>query len=169
MLGMYHSCCRWWKDGMKWKVFIYLTPNQWEEKQVIYFIFSWQTVISFLVVSPLPHESTDETQYRKRVCLCVQAAAEEKPAWSVLRDDFMMGATMKDWDKDSDREEADTHSGWAVGESDSDWQTPSIQKGLCAAGCDAFRDSLGNRNLDPENSLRNILHMSVSRNDYIRI
>ncbi|XP_029688240.1 RRP15-like protein isoform X2 [Takifugu rubripes] len=34
------------------------------------------------------------------------AAAEEKPAWSVLRDDFMMGATMKDWDKESDTEEA---------------------------------------------------------------
>ncbi|XP_060937219.1 RRP15-like protein [Limanda limanda] len=33
------------------------------------------------------------------------AAAEEKPAWSALRDDFMMGATMKDWDKDSDKEE----------------------------------------------------------------
>ncbi|XP_044062494.1 RRP15-like protein isoform X2 [Siniperca chuatsi] len=47
------------------------------------------------------------------------AAAEEKPAWSVLRDDFMMGATMKDWDKDSDREEAATHSG-GVEESDSD-------------------------------------------------
>ncbi|XP_078109724.1 RRP15-like protein [Sander vitreus] len=46
-------------------------------------------------------------------------AAEEKPAWSVLTDDFMMGATMKDWDKDSDREEADTHSGGGV-ESDSD-------------------------------------------------
>ncbi|KAK1795027.1 hypothetical protein P4O66_010216 [Electrophorus voltai] len=29
---------------------------------------------------------------------------EEKPAWSVLRDDFMMGASMKDWDKDSDAE-----------------------------------------------------------------
>ncbi|KAM6967530.1 RRP15-like protein [Aplochiton taeniatus] len=28
--------------------------------------------------------------------------SEEKPAWSVLRDDFMMGACMKDWDKDSD-------------------------------------------------------------------
>lgn len=42
------------------------------------------------------------------VCVraCVQAAAEEKPAWSVLRDDFMMGATMKDWDKESDTEEA---------------------------------------------------------------
>lgn len=40
------------------------------------------------------------------VCACVQAAAEEKPAWSVLRDDFMMGATMKDWDKESDTEEA---------------------------------------------------------------
>ncbi|XP_067458628.1 RRP15-like protein isoform X1 [Thunnus thynnus] len=39
------------------------------------------------------------------------AAAEEKPAWSVLRDDFMMGATMKDWDKDSDGEEAEAHTG----------------------------------------------------------
>ena len=26
------------------------------------------------------------------------------PAWSVLREDFMMGAKMKDWDKDSDSE-----------------------------------------------------------------
>ncbi|XP_070767808.1 RRP15-like protein [Enoplosus armatus] len=48
------------------------------------------------------------------------AAVEEKPAWSVLRDDFMMGATMKDWDKDSDGEEADTHSGGGAEESDSD-------------------------------------------------
>ncbi|KAG7336187.1 hypothetical protein KOW79_000880 [Hemibagrus wyckioides] len=30
---------------------------------------------------------------------------EEKPAWSVLRDDFMMGSSMKDWDKESDPEE----------------------------------------------------------------
>nr|XP_046255285.1 RRP15-like protein [Scatophagus argus] len=35
------------------------------------------------------------------------AVADGKPAWSVLRDDFMMGATMKDWDKDSDE---DKHS-----------------------------------------------------------
>ncbi|XP_029307663.1 RRP15-like protein [Cottoperca gobio] len=48
------------------------------------------------------------------------AAAEEKPAWSVLTDDFMMGATMKDWDKDSDGEEADAHPGAGVEESDSD-------------------------------------------------
>lgn len=33
------------------------------------------------------------------------AATVEKPAWSVLSDDFMMGATMKDWDKNSDHEE----------------------------------------------------------------
>ncbi|XP_075961514.1 RRP15-like protein [Anarhichas minor] len=38
----------------------------------------------------------------------VAAAAEERSSWSVLSDDFMMGATMKDWDKDSDREEDDT-------------------------------------------------------------
>ncbi|XP_051574036.1 RRP15-like protein isoform X2 [Myxocyprinus asiaticus] len=28
----------------------------------------------------------------------------ESPAWSVLRDDFMMGASMKDWDKESGEE-----------------------------------------------------------------
>ncbi|XP_053164953.1 RRP15-like protein [Hemicordylus capensis] len=28
--------------------------------------------------------------------------SEEGPAWSILRDDFMMGASMKDWDKESD-------------------------------------------------------------------
>ncbi|KAG8518184.1 RRP15-like protein [Galemys pyrenaicus] len=28
--------------------------------------------------------------------------AEEGPGWTILRDDFMMGASMKDWDKDSD-------------------------------------------------------------------
>uniref|UniRef100_A0A3Q2CR22 RRP15-like protein n=1 Tax=Cyprinodon variegatus TaxID=28743 RepID=A0A3Q2CR22_CYPVA len=32
-------------------------------------------------------------------------AEEEKPAWSVLREDFMMEANMKDWDKNSDTEE----------------------------------------------------------------
>uniref|UniRef100_A0A3Q0RSA0 RRP15-like protein n=1 Tax=Amphilophus citrinellus TaxID=61819 RepID=A0A3Q0RSA0_AMPCI len=34
-----------------------------------------------------------------------KCATVEKPAWSVLSDDFMMGATMKDWDKNSDHEE----------------------------------------------------------------
>ncbi|XP_058503974.1 RRP15-like protein [Solea solea] len=47
------------------------------------------------------------------------AVEEEKPAWSVLRDDFMMGATMKDWDKDSDGE-AEPHTGEGAEESDSD-------------------------------------------------
>ncbi|XP_056619472.1 RRP15-like protein isoform X2 [Triplophysa dalaica] len=40
---------------------------------------------------------------------------EEHPSWSVLRDDFMMGASMKDWDKESDegggeQEPAEDHS-----------------------------------------------------------
>ncbi|KAK2815405.1 hypothetical protein Q5P01_025872 [Channa striata] len=47
------------------------------------------------------------------------ASAEEKPAWSVLRDDFMMGATMKDWDKDSDGEVADPHTERGADDSDS--------------------------------------------------
>ncbi|XP_032642158.1 RRP15-like protein [Chelonoidis abingdonii] len=29
---------------------------------------------------------------------------DEEPAWNILRDNFMMGASMKDWDKESDRE-----------------------------------------------------------------
>ncbi|XP_019946974.1 RRP15-like protein [Paralichthys olivaceus] len=49
------------------------------------------------------------------------AATEEKPAWSILRDDFMMGATMKDWDKDSDKEEeTEPHSAAGLEDSDSD-------------------------------------------------
>lgn len=48
------------------------------------------------------------------------AVVEEKPAWSVLRDDFMMGATMKDWDKESDREEPNTNLGRGLEKSDID-------------------------------------------------
>ncbi|XP_019372010.1 PREDICTED: RRP15-like protein [Gavialis gangeticus] len=33
-----------------------------------------------------------------------EVKSDEGPAWSILRDDFMMGASMKDWDKDSDQE-----------------------------------------------------------------
>nr|XP_056708834.1 RRP15-like protein [Euleptes europaea] len=33
-----------------------------------------------------------------------RSKSEEGPAWSILRDDFMMGASMKDWDKESDGE-----------------------------------------------------------------
>uniref|UniRef100_A0A3P8S4P9 RRP15-like protein n=1 Tax=Amphiprion percula TaxID=161767 RepID=A0A3P8S4P9_AMPPE len=57
--------------------------------------------------------SSDRTQNQ------AAAAAEEKPAWSVLREDFMMEATMKDWDKDSDQEEAGPPAGGEQG-SDSD-------------------------------------------------
>ncbi|XP_061772546.1 RRP15-like protein [Nerophis ophidion] len=34
-----------------------------------------------------------------------EKSVDEKTAWSVLREDYMMGATMKDWDKESDQEE----------------------------------------------------------------
>ncbi|XP_073702874.1 RRP15-like protein isoform X2 [Garra rufa] len=39
---------------------------------------------------------------------------EENPSWSVLRDDFMMGTSMKDWDKESD-EEGDGEEGGRKG------------------------------------------------------
>ncbi|XP_048392848.1 RRP15-like protein [Stegostoma tigrinum] len=34
----------------------------------------------------------------------VKVKSEDSTAWNILRDDFMMGATMKDWDKESDEE-----------------------------------------------------------------
>lgn len=34
-----------------------------------------------------------------------EVKSEEDPGWKILRDDFMMGASMKDWDKDSEGEE----------------------------------------------------------------
>lgn len=34
----------------------------------------------------------------------VVVKSEEVAEWNILRDDFMMGATMKDWDKESDEE-----------------------------------------------------------------
>ncbi|XP_041108655.1 RRP15-like protein [Polyodon spathula] len=44
----------------------------------------------------------------------VEVKSEDKPSWNILREDFMMGATMKDWDKESDEGEA----GEAQGEED---------------------------------------------------
>ncbi|CAL8338124.1 unnamed protein product [Gadus morhua 'NCC'] len=49
-----------------------------------------------------------------------ETAAAEKPSWSVLRDDFMMGAKMKDWDKQSDGEEEQPKSEEGAEDSDSD-------------------------------------------------
>ncbi|RVE62220.1 hypothetical protein OJAV_G00154960 [Oryzias javanicus] len=45
-------------------------------------------------------------------------AAEQKPSWSVLSEDFMMEPSMKDWDKDSGAEEAEPHSGGGSDDSD---------------------------------------------------
>ncbi|XP_078413216.1 RRP15-like protein [Cetorhinus maximus] len=47
----------------------------------------------------------------------VEVKSEDSATWNILRDDFMMGATMKDWDKESD-EEANTDV--AAGKSDAD-------------------------------------------------
>lgn len=38
----------------------------------------------------------------------VSVEEEEKPAWSVLKEDFMIGATMKDWDKGTKEDEEET-------------------------------------------------------------
>ncbi|XP_064198012.1 RRP15-like protein [Anguilla rostrata] len=50
----------------------------------------------------------------------VGPAAEETPAWSVLKDDFMMGASMKDWDKESEGEDGEAQGGPGDYSSDSD-------------------------------------------------
>ena len=35
----------------------------------------------------------------------IKEEEEDESSWKILRDDFMMGAKMKDWDKDSDDNE----------------------------------------------------------------
>jgi hypothetical protein len=42
--------------------------------------------------------STGKTPIDKQT----KVKSEEGPGWTILRDDFMMGASMKDWDKESD-------------------------------------------------------------------
>ncbi|KAL7986960.1 hypothetical protein Chor_005879 [Crotalus horridus] len=46
--------------------------------------------------------------------------SKEAPAWSILRDDYMMGASMKDWDKESEEENNAGEVGSVKQESGSD-------------------------------------------------
>lgn len=46
--------------------------------------------------------STEQHQEAKGV---ENNTEKSKPTWSVLRDDFMLGAKLKDWDKDLEQEE----------------------------------------------------------------
>ncbi|XP_053463894.1 RRP15-like protein [Nycticebus coucang] len=48
--------------------------------------------------------STNETSSARKSSKAKQTEgkSEEGPSWTILRDDFMMGASMKDWDKESD-------------------------------------------------------------------
>uniref|UniRef100_A0A2K5RS61 RRP15-like protein n=1 Tax=Cebus imitator TaxID=2715852 RepID=A0A2K5RS61_CEBIM len=49
-------------------------------------------------------ESTNETTSSKKKPKAKQTEvkSEEGPGWTILRDDFMMGVSVKDWDKESD-------------------------------------------------------------------
>ncbi|XP_014806783.1 PREDICTED: RRP15-like protein [Calidris pugnax] len=49
-----------------------------------------------------------------------EVKSEEGPEWNILRDDFMMGASMKDWDKESDGEAGIEQGGGLKQEDDSD-------------------------------------------------
>lgn len=49
-----------------------------------------------------------------------EVKSEEGPEWNILRDDFMMGASMKDWDKESDGEGNSGEGGALKQEDDSD-------------------------------------------------
>lgn len=49
-----------------------------------------------------------------------EVKSEEGPEWNILRDDFMMGASMKDWDKGSDGEGNNEEGGGLKQEDDSD-------------------------------------------------
>uniref|UniRef100_A0A2K6EJX8 RRP15-like protein n=1 Tax=Propithecus coquereli TaxID=379532 RepID=A0A2K6EJX8_PROCO len=44
-----------------------------------------------------------ETERNLQRIATTEVKSEEGPGWTILRDDFMMGASMKDWDKESDK------------------------------------------------------------------
>lgn len=50
-----------------------------------------------------------------------EVKSEEGPEWNILRDDFMMGASMKDWDKESDGEGNTEQGGGLKQDDESDW------------------------------------------------
>ncbi|XP_053315571.1 RRP15-like protein [Spea bombifrons] len=47
-------------------------------------------------------ESKADNSNEKRAARKVSVKSEDTSQWNILRDDFMLGASMKDWDKDSD-------------------------------------------------------------------
>ncbi|XP_072713063.1 RRP15-like protein [Ciconia boyciana] len=49
-----------------------------------------------------------------------EVKSEGEPEWNILRDDFMMGASMKDWDKESDGEDSIEQGGGLKQEDESD-------------------------------------------------
>ncbi|KAK2903473.1 hypothetical protein QQF64_009428 [Cirrhinus molitorella] len=55
--------------------------------------------IDVLRGTDVPHKSAIKKEKVQPV-----EVKDESPSWSVLRDDFMMGTSMKDWDKESDEE-----------------------------------------------------------------
>uniref|UniRef100_A0A8D0L7M3 RRP15-like protein n=1 Tax=Sphenodon punctatus TaxID=8508 RepID=A0A8D0L7M3_SPHPU len=57
--------------------------------------------------------------FSKKDFINADVKSEEGPEWRILQDDFMMGASMKDWDKESDKESNDGPIGLDSG-SDSD-------------------------------------------------
>ena len=50
--------------------------------------------------------SSDQQPSRKKAKVATKVEDEEEASsWSVIKDDYMLGAKMKDWDKESDTEE----------------------------------------------------------------
>ncbi|GAB6028029.1 pre-60S ribosomal particles component [Chamberlinius hualienensis] len=49
--------------------------------------------------------ASSQTKSKHLENAAASAASEAKPTWSALRDDFMLGAEMKDWDKKTDSED----------------------------------------------------------------
>ncbi|XP_071506231.1 RRP15-like protein [Diadema antillarum] len=57
--------------------------------------------------TPAPSKTDSNPKSRAGLSSSSQPATKEHPSWGVLRDDFMLGAKMKDWDKDDGSDESD--------------------------------------------------------------
>ncbi|KAM6217398.1 RRP15-like protein [Rhynchocyon petersi] len=68
------------------------------------------------VLRGMDGSTNEKTSTKNSKAKQIEMKPEESPSWNILRDDFMMGASMKDWDKESDGSD----NGQSVAESESD-------------------------------------------------
>ncbi|XP_054758269.2 RRP15-like protein [Lytechinus pictus] len=74
--------------------------------------------LDMLKGTPAPSKVDPSSKKKESITSSKNTSVGAEPSWGVLRDDFMLGAGMKDWDKDDDEEEESDDDNRLSSESD---------------------------------------------------